>query len=217
MLAKSIRVALFLVVAQFTSLPPVIIYSQPPSGALILYPSSQIGYSQYGSDYDRYVWENFTLNATRTITQIDWRGGYSSGGYYGGGVVDFIVSIYPSIASNTQPDHLNPPLVQYTLGGNAGETPAWVYGSPAMSLHDYTFVLPAPFTATAGTKYWIQIEGIQNGPADWGWVAGTGSDNSHFYAVPGIGDFTFGIAGGDVTFTLLGPPTKRIYLPNLAR
>lgn len=182
-----------------------IVYSQPPNGAFLLQRSSQFGYGQYGSDYDQYVWDNFTLNSTQAITEIVWRGVYNSGGSVGGAVSDFVVSVYTSTAGNTQPDHLNGLLVQYTLGGNAGETPPWTSNGVSASIHDYTFTLPAPFTATAGIKYWVQIEGIQNGPPDWGIVAGTGGNGLHFYAVPGIGDFYFNIASGDAAFTLLGP------------
>ena len=183
-----------------------IVYTQPPNGALLQQQSSQLGYGQYGSDYDQYVWDNFTLNSTRAITEIVWRGVYNSGGSVGGAVIDFTVGVYTSTAGNTQPDHLNGLLVQYTLGGTAGETPPWTPSGMSASIHDYAFTLPVPFTATAGIKYWVQIEGIQNGLPDWGIVAGTGGNGLHFYAIAGVGDFYFNIASGDAAFTLLGPP-----------
>jgi hypothetical protein len=230
MFSKSLRVTPFLLVVICLSLayfmtdaraqdPTTagIVYSQPPNGALLPHQSSQLGYEQYGSDYDQYVWDNFMLSSTQAISQIGWRGVYNSGGYWGHGVIDFIVGIYPSIASNTQPDPNNP-LVEYTLGGNAAETPAWTPGSVLMSQHDYTFVLPTPFTATAGTKYWVQIEAIQTGATDWGIVAGSGGVGGHFYAIPGMGgNFNFHLGSGDAAFTLLGPGQQagqhRIYLP----
>jgi hypothetical protein len=90
-----------------------------------------------------------------------------------------------------------------------------------MSQHNYTFALPTPFTATAGVKYWVQIEGIQNGPADWGIVAGSGGNGVHFSAIPGVGDFNFNISPGDAAFTLLGPGLLtgqyRIYLPYICK
>ena len=198
--------------------PPIpisVIYSQPPNGALLQQQSSQFGYSRYGSDYDQYVWDDFTLSFTRAITEVAWRGIYNTGGNPGGVVIDFSVGVYTSTAANTQPDHLSPPLVEYTIGGNASETPPWTPSGGAPSIHDYSFTLPTPFTASAGIKYWVQIEGIQNGPTDWGIVAGTGGDNSHFYAIPGVGDFYFNKSPGDAAFTLLGPPAEVhwIYLP----
>lgn len=192
-----------------------VIYTQPPNGALLQQQSSQFGYSRYGSDYDQYIWDDFTLSFTREITEVAWRGIYNTGGNPGGAVIDFSVAVYTSTAANTQPDHLSPPLMEYTIGGNASETPPWTPTGVTPSTHDYTFTLPAPFTATAGIKYWVQIEAIQNGPTDWGIVAGTGGDNSHFYAIPAAGDFYFNTSPGDAAFTLLGPPTEIYftYLP----
>lgn len=186
-----------------------VVYSQPASGAF-LRQSSQIGYDRFSSDYDQYVWDNFTLSSTETITEIDWRGAYTSGGYYGGAVTDFVIGIYGSIAGGFQPDVLSPPLMQYIVGGNAGETPPLIPGGVAQSMHDYAFVLSTPFVAAAGTKYWVQIEAAQNGPTDWGLTAGTNGDASCFIAQPGVGDFQYFKVPGDVAFTLLtaGPPSN---------
>lgn len=220
MLAKSIAIILLLFVASGSSaalaavrgtLSPSggaavynVVYSQPSNETPLQQRSSQVGYDRYGSDYDEYVWDSFVLDSPAVIDAISWRGFYRTGGYAGGGIVDFIVAIYPSSVGGTQPDHLNPPLVQYTVGGTANESPDWMPGSVALSLHDYSFVLPVPFTPTVGVKYWLQIEGVQNSVADWGIVGGTGGDNSHFYAVPSTGDFFFNRAAGDTAFALLG-------------
>ncbi len=183
-----------------------VVFSQPASGAF-LRQSSQIGCDRFSSDYDQYVWDNFTLSSNETITEIDWRGFYTSGGYYGGAVSDFVIGIYGSIAGGFQPDVLGPPLAEYTVGGNASETPPLTPGSVSQSMHDYTFVLSTPFVATAGTKYWVQIEAVQNGPTDWGLGAGTNGDNSCFIAQPGVGDFQYFKVPGDVAFTLLSAAT----------
>jgi hypothetical protein len=186
-----------------------VVYSQPASGAF-LRQSSQIGYDRFSSDYDQYVWDNFTLSSTETITEIDWRGAYTSGGYYGGAVSDFVIGIYGSIAGGFQPDVLNPPLMEYTVGGNAGEAPPLIPGGVTQSMHDYAYVLRTPFVAVAGTKYWVQIEGVQNGPTDWGLAAGTNGDNSCFIAQAGVGDFRYFQVPGDAAFTLsaAGPPAN---------
>lgn len=210
--AKSLDLNAVLVVLALAALLPsqgaaAVVFSQPASGAF-LRQSSQIGYDRFSSDYDQYVWDNFTLDFTETITEIDWRGAYTSGGYYGGAVTDFVIGIYGSIAGGFQPDVLSPPLREYTAGGNAGETPPLISGSVTESMHDYAFVLPTPFVAAAGTKYWVQIEAVQNGPTDWGLAAGSNGDNSCFIAQPGVGDFQYFKVPGDVAFTLLtaGPP-----------
>ncbi len=194
-----------------------IVYSQPPSGTMFRQ-SSQLGYDRFGSDYDQYVWDDFTLSYTYAITEIDWRGEYLYNGLYGP-ITDFVVSLYSSTAAGWQPDVINPPLAQYMAGNTAGENPPWTSGPPVATAHDYQFVLPAPFIAEAGIKYWVQIEGIQPGPTDWGVVGGANGSGVLFYAIPGVGDFQYFRAPGDIAFTLLGPEIVHhwIYLPLISR
>jgi hypothetical protein len=193
----------------------VIVYSQPPSPAGGLYQSSR-----NGTDYDRYVWDDFTLQASQAmiITEVQWRGGYDPARFGSGGpVLDFTVAIYPSIPGGSQPDVINPPLVRYQTGGNAGETLAGPAGN--ITMYDYRFTLAAPFLAVAGTKYWVQIEASQNGIPDWGLSAGTGGDGRHFLQYAAAGDINYQIVAGDAAFTLLGLPayTHRVYLPLVLR
>ena len=120
--------------------------------------------------------------------------------------MDFTVAIYPSITGGSQPAVANPPLVEYQTGGSAGETQAGMVGGIAM--YDYQFTLPTPFTATAGTKYWVQIEAWQHGtPPDWGIATGTGGDSHYFRRFASVSDITYQIVTGAAAFTLLAPPT----------
>jgi len=179
-----------------------IIYSQPPGTSGALYHSSR--WDPDGSDYDQYVWDNFTLQATQVITEVQWRGGFDPS-YFGSGgpVIDFVVEIYPSIAGGLQPDVANPPLVHYHTGGDAGQTPVGSFGGTV--LYDYTFTLPASFQAVAGTKYWLQVEALQHGVPDWGITVGTGGDGWYFRRIAAAGDFYYQLVPGDAAFTLLGP------------
>src|SRR5678816_651343 len=118
-----------------------------------------------GSNYDRYVWDAFTLASTGQVRAIQWRGTRGPSGP----VSDFTVAIYASIPAGTQPDVSGPPLVEYRTGGDAGETVAGVFGG--VTMYDYTFLLPTPFVAQAGVKYWLQIEGWQSGFPDWSLAA----------------------------------------------
>ncbi len=159
-----------------------------------------------GSDYDQYIWDDFTLQTTETITQIDWIGGYDPARVgLGGPVLDFRIRIYPSIPAGSEPAIANPPLVDYLVGGNAGETPIGLVGS--INMYSYTFTLPTAFTASAGVKYWVQIEASQQGGLpDWGFSFGTGGDGNHYRKTSGAGgDVMYRIAVGDAAFTLLGP------------
>ncbi len=202
--------------------PITVVYSQPPSGTLY-WQSSQIGYDRLASDYDQYVWDDFTLSYTYAITEIDWRGEYLANGEFGG-ITDFIVSLYTSTAFGWQPDVLNPPLAEYIVGSNAGEYPPWTAGPPVVTIHDYQFALPTPFTAEAGIKYWVQIEGVQPGPTDWYVVEGANGSGWLFYAHPGAGDIQYFRVPGDIAFTLSGPAIEPpivynhwVYLPLVSK
>lgn len=182
------------------TLPTAILYSQPHSLNNTLYHSSRT--EPDGSDWDQWVWDSFILPSSQAITDIQWRGGFDPAyGGSGGPVIDFIVGIYPSIAAGTEPNVVDPPLVEYQIVGNAGQTPAGIFGGTAM--YDYQFTLPTAFMATAGTKYWVQIEAWQQGIPDWSLAQGTGGNGSHFRRVY----VNYQSAPGDAAFTLLGPLT----------
>lgn len=149
-----------------------ILYQQPPNPAGGFYVSAW--WEPDGSNYDRYVWDAFTLADSANVLAVEWRGTYGASG----APTDFTVALYGSIAAGTQPDFTKPPLLEYQTGGNAGETFAGTFGGVPM--YDYRSVLPVPFHADAGVKYWMQVEGWQPGFPDWGLAAGQGGDGSHF-------------------------------------
>ena len=207
MLSKSIGVGLSMVVG---ALILMVVYSQPPntSGGLLL--SSR--WDPDGSDYDQYVWDNFTLPIDRAISEIHWRGGFDparSGS--GGPVVDFAVSIYPSIPGGSQPDVVNPPLVEYLAGGNAGQTPAGKFGG--VDMYDYTLTLPTAFQAVAGTKYWVQIEALQHGLPDWGIAVGTQGNHWYFRRYYNGGDLYYQLVANDAAFSLYSTADFAVFLP----
>lgn len=199
--------------AQIATLAPAgmtTVYSQPADSSGTILKSSW--YAPNGLDGDQYVWDNFTLNATTAIKQINWTGGYTN--YLSGAgkspVSDFTVSIYKSIVAGSQPDVINPPLVQYQVGGNAGETASVVAGG--VQLYNYQYVLPTPFTATAGVKYWVQIEASQgvtpfySWPPDWGLASASGGDHTDFRMITGGtlgGGNLYSSYSGDAAFSLL--------------
>jgi hypothetical protein len=181
-----------------------ILYQQPvdPNGKLLL--SSWL--HPDGSDNDQYIWDNFTLQSNETITEINWFGVYDPLRFGAGGpVIDFSVSIYPSIAAGTEPAIANPPLVRYQTGGNAGQTSIGTAGG--ITLYGYAFSLPTPLPVSSGVKYWVQIEAFQHGSIpDWCLAPGRGGDGSHFRRTSGAGgDILYRSAPGDAAFTLLGP------------
>ena len=170
--SKSIAVALLFLVALILSLgypaaaeelAAAVLFSQPPDPAGGLYQSSW--WFPDESNFDKYLWDNFTLPHNQDITGIQWRGGYDPNVFNGAGtVVDFEVAIYAS--NGAEPAYLSGPLVTYPTGGNAGETSAGIFGGVAM--YDYAFSLPVAFQAQEGTKYWVYIVATQTGNPDLG-------------------------------------------------
>ncbi len=180
-----------------------VVYSQPPKSDGGLIPSSLR--DPDGSATDWSIWDSFAFDQAKTIAEVRWRGGYDparSGS--GGPVQDFIVDIFPSIPAGSEPAIAGRPLAHYKVGGNAGETPAEVLGG--VQTYDYRFILPAPFRADAGSRYWVQIEAFQSGAPDWGLSAASGGDGSHFGGSGPSGEgYIFRFASGDAAFTLLAP------------
>jgi hypothetical protein len=177
------------------------LYEQPadPNGKLLL----SAWRDPDGSDYDEYVWDDFTLSADGTISEISWYGVYDPIKFgKGGTVLDFRVSIYPSTPSGMEPAVAGNPLVEYQTGGNAGETAAGMVGTA--TLYGYTFTLPTSFPAAAGERYWIQIEASQQGSLpDWCLTAGTGGDARHYWRGSGAGgDIMYRSIPGDAAFSL---------------
>ena len=180
-----------------------VVFDQPHNGSGVLHKSSW--YPPDGLDGDAYCWDSFTLASSAAIVDLRWRGGYELHPLGGQSpVYDYEISIYRSIAGNSQPD-MGPGgrLVHYLAGGNAGETPAGSFGGVAM--YDYVFTLPSPFQATAGTTYWVQVVGWQNivfpnYAPDWGFAVGTGGNNSHFRFITGG---TFQTITNDLAFSLV--------------
>ncbi len=213
MIYKSIGFGLSVLAA---TLVLIIVYTQPPSQSGVMYLSSR--WDPNGSDFDQYVWDNFTLASDQEITEIRWRGGFDPAKFgSGGSVIDFVISIYASIPGGYQPDVVHPALVEYHTGGNAGQTAAGTFGGIAM--YDYQYSLPIPFQTIAGTKYWLQIEALQNGSPDWSITRGIGGDGLYFRRLYLGGDLFYQIGTGDAAFTLLrsSSNTHVIYLPSIIK
>jgi hypothetical protein len=157
------------------------------------------------------------LTSTGGITELQWSGGHDPARLVSGGpVTNFTVSIYASNPAGTQPDVSGQPLVRYEVGSNASETAGPVLGG--VQIYGYAFVLPQAFHALGGTKYWVQIEAYQPGPApDWGLTRGTGGDGSHFRKV--AGETQYQTITGDTSFTLLGTQAAsfKLYVPLLLK
>jgi hypothetical protein len=182
------------------------LYSQPHDLTNALHQSSG-----NGNDWDQFVWDDFTLDSTATIIEIQWRGGYDpiiAAAGYSRPVADFSVSIWGTIAG--QPDFTIPPLIVYDFDTgilNAGETFVGDFGNGSFSptpMYDYHLVLPTPFTAQAGVRYWVTIEAFQAGVPDWGLAhSNTGNGVGFASFVNYAGGTSYRFSDYDAAFTLL--------------
>lgn len=127
------------------------------------------------------AFDDFTLSQPASITGITWRGAY----YYPGSppppppvqgtAVGFVVTLYSATNDAAAYPDLASVLNQTIVDGPAGE--AIVTKDAIMLLCDYSVTLTTPFSANAGTKYWLSIAAKMNGLSpEWGWSAGTGGD-----------------------------------------
>lgn len=180
------------------------VFAQPPSASGGVNKSSW--YSPEGLDGDIYAFDSFTLTTNAAISEVRWRGGYTN--YLQGAgrapVYAFTISIYRSGTGGFNPDlGAVGRLVKYEVMNNCGEVAVGTFGGVIM--YDYAFALPVAFQATAGTKYWVQIEAWQGltpvyyWPPDWGLCTGTGGNGSYFRRVVG-GQYQ--TIGGDLAFSL---------------
>ena len=189
----------------------VIVYNQPPrpAGGLLL---SSLR-DPDGSAADQWAWDGFKLTWPQTISEIRWRGAYDPARHGSGGpVAAFVIELYPSIASGAQPNVSQPPLAHYEVGGNAGERLSEMLGGA--QTYEYGFILPEPFVAAAGVKYWLQIQAYQSGSPDWGLASAMNGDGSYFRRIPGQGA-NYQLVAGDAAFMLLAANStiRRVYLP----
>lgn len=194
---------------------PVYTQAPDPSGGGVK--SAWYAPGGQGMDGDQYVWDSFTLASSQAINEIRWQGFYAYASYGSPNipsapVSDFTISIYPTspYPGVNEPNIFAAPIVQYSTGGNAGQTLAGTLGN--IPMYDYAFTLPTAFQALAGTSYWLQIEASQSvapltsWPPDWSIAYGTGGDSSHFLEIiggSGAGGNLYRTGSGDTAFSLV--------------
>lgn len=200
------RVAMVSIVAMLTlalrANADVVVFDQPATTGTS---HKSAWYAPDGLDSDEYAWDSFICSADTAVSRISWRGlyQYSANGFAHAPVTNFSVAIYRSISGGSQPDlGTGGRLVRYYTNSNAGEIGSGTIGG--LPVYDYTFTLPAPFQAVAGTKYWVQIEATQglapgtSWPPDWAFCNATGT-GGYFRKITGG---TYQAMSGDCAFTL---------------
>jgi PEP-CTERM motif len=167
----------------------VTLYNQPTdfNGALASQNDTTGGNGNFATVYD-----NFTLGASSTIDGVTWVGSYFNPPTPGT-ITSFDVSFYSD--SSGTPGAL---LGVTTISGNASETSLGIdnAGDPVFA---YSAAV-TPFSALAGTQYWLSIVPSLGFPPQWGWETGTGGDGASYQVFFGSGATT----GVDQAFTLIG-------------
>jgi hypothetical protein len=138
------------------------IYVQPPVNSGTLYASQND--TSGGNGNFATVYDNFTLGSTSSINMVKWTGGYFNPGPPGT-ITAFDVDFWKD--SSGAPGGL---LASTAVAGAANET--FLGGID----YSYSLNLGTPFTALAGTQYWLSVEPDMGFPPQWGWATGTGGD-----------------------------------------
>jgi hypothetical protein len=152
------------------------------------------GNAAYASQFDTgplgdfsKVYDDFTLAANTSITDIHWTGQYFTGGR-GNGVDSFLIQFWSNAGG--------PSTLLYSAtvaGGSANET--LISGSD----YSYDVDLATAFLAQAGTTYWVSIQATMFFPPQWGWSEGTGGNGVGFQDFLGnrsrVPDMAFSLTG----------------------
>ena len=109
------------------------------------------------------VFDNFTLVAKTSITDVHWVGQYFNPANQGP-ITSFLVQIWSDAGGP------GAALLADSQAGVASET---LIGGTTYS---YGIDLTTAFVAEANTTYWLSIQPTLVFPPQWGWQAGTGGD-----------------------------------------
>lgn len=170
-----------------------VVYQQAASGTPNAY-ASQFDTGPNG-DFSK-VYDDFSLAADTTITDIHWLGQYFSGSRTNG-VDSFLIQFWS--AGSGAPASL---LYSATVI-NANET--LVSGDT----YSYDVDLTNAFLVQANTTYWVSIQAKMLFPPQWGWSEGTGGNGT------AVQDFvgTRSSVPFDMAFSLTGIPTGNLPEP----
>jgi PEP-CTERM motif len=155
------------------------------SGALFASQNDTNGFGNFATVYDE-----FSLGASTTLDKVTWVGGYFNPPVQGP-IAGYTIQFYADLGGGLGP---GPSLFSEHVSGTANET--LISGA----VYSYSQAIN-PFTASAGTVYWMSLVPDLGFPPQWGWATGIGPDVAWqcFFG-------TCGPTANDVTFALYGNP-----------
>jgi opacity protein-like surface antigen len=183
--------AVAVLVAAASAVPAMadsLVYNQSWDGTGNLFASQNDtnGNGNFATTYD-----NFTLGTSSVLDKVTWVGGYFNPPVQGL-ITGYTIQFYADLGSGLGP---GASLFSEHVSGNASET--------LISGTDYSYSLNInPFTANAGTTYWMSLVPDEGFPPQWGWATGTGGDGAAWQCFFGA----CGPLSSDLTFALYGNP-----------
>jgi hypothetical protein len=166
-----------------------LLYSQPTDYADAFASqndTSNGGMGNYATTYD-----DFTLTTAASVASVSW-----VGSYFGQSGTNTVTGFTLSFWANNAgvPGAM---MASTDVSGNANET-LLIVDPNGFTTNSYSANLTAPFSAAAGTTYWLSIVGDLAIPPQWGWETGTGGNSEGYNVFEGKGSFT----GTDFAFSL---------------
>ncbi len=192
------------------------VYSQPASKAAT--DGYYIWESNSGPSTTYQTFDNFTLNASSNIDNVQWAGSYldpytDQGNPAQPNSTSFQITFYldngglPGSAVSTSTVALadcHPTFVNNVQFQNSdGKT-------LTIPVYGFSAALPNPFTAAAGQHYWISF--LSNSPSDtliWAWYSGKGGDSRCVTAFGSLAN-----KQNDCAFALQGTATSDPSVPS---
>jgi PEP-CTERM motif len=139
------------------------------------------------------TYDNFTLGAAATVTEIDWIGSYFNPPSQGN-ITAFTINFYADNAGipGAQLFSVNAPFTEAGLGNDLVGNPTFEYS------------MASNVALNGGITYWLSIVPDLGFPPQWGWETSSGAgdpgDGNGYQVFFGKG----GPTGTDMAFTLKG-------------
>lgn len=168
-----------------------VVYTQPFNATGNVFASQN---NTNGGGLFAQVYDDFTLGSATSITDVHWTGAYFNPNTPGT-TTAWTVGFYDDNAG--QPGAL---ISSQVFSNTGNETSLGTIGG--LPTFSYSVILSTPFSASAGTQYWLSVYPDLGLPPQWGWAEGSGGDGISYQDFIGS---RFSLSN-DMAFDLTGTP-----------
>jgi hypothetical protein len=109
--------------------------------------------------------DDFQFDADQVVSDVHWIGGYYNGPPVDGDF-DWQITFYNDFGDGTKPGT----VINTWVFPNADVNETWIEDIYMGACYSYSVYLPTPLSFSAGTKYWISIQGIGDTYPQSGWA-----------------------------------------------